>query len=139
MASTEASRQAEMTMWIGYYEGMIRSHDDLVTTLPTVTFEDSLVLSGTERRVILKAMPNGHSEGDLVLYLPDDRIAFMGDLLFVGRHPWLPDGNPDRHAEILRQVHEWNLDAVVPGSRIGEVVPAYDGPVHRRSRGGSCR
>ncbi|MBS1620657.1 MAG: hypothetical protein JST10_00185 [Bacteroidetes bacterium] len=37
---------------------------------------------------------NGHSGSDAVLLLPKEGIVFMGDLLFVKRHPWFGDGDP---------------------------------------------
>ncbi len=109
------SEKAELRMWIGYYEGMIRSHPDLRTTVPSITFEDSLTIHGSERQVELIAMGRGHTEDDAVLYLPVERIAFMGDLLFVERHPWLGDGAALEWAKTLRTVYGWGLDTVVPG------------------------
>lgn len=105
----------ELTMWLGYYQGMIASHPKLTPTVPNVTFENRLTIHGKQRTVELISYGPGHTEGDLFLYLPDENIAFMGDLLFVGMHPWLADGDPDSWISILTQVKSLGVKTVVPG------------------------
>ena len=112
-AST-VDRRREAIFWMAYYEGMLKSHDHLVLTLPEVTFDERLTIHGTERDVVLIEL-DGHTESDAVLWLPAERIAFMGDLLFVERHPYLPNGDPDKHRAALRAAVELNPDRVVPG------------------------
>jgi glyoxylase-like metal-dependent hydrolase (beta-lactamase superfamily II) len=50
-----------------------------------------------------------------VLYLPQEGILFMSDLLFIGHHPWLGEGDPDRLLGILTAVGELDPQALVPG------------------------
>lgn len=106
---------SELRMWRDYYEGMLASHPVLQTTLPTLTFVDSLTIHGPERDVVLKATGRGHTEDDVVMHLPAEGIVFMGDLHFVERHPWLGDGFPRDWVQTLRRVHGWGVDTVVPG------------------------
>ena len=68
--------------------------DDLKITLPDIVFSDSLWILGSERDVKLMEFKNGHTASDIVLCVPDQRIVFAGDLLFVQRHPWMSDGDP---------------------------------------------
>ena len=93
-AMGHGSDRDELPMWIGYYEGMTESMHELRITLPEIVFTDSLWLVGSARRVKLEEFKNCHTGSDIVLYLPGEQIAFMGDLLFVQRHPWLADGDP---------------------------------------------
>jgi len=83
----------ELPMWIGYFEGMVLSDPILITTLPDLTFSDSLWIHGKNRNIQLLECKNGHTGSDIILELPVEGIVFMGDLLFVNRHPWLGDGN----------------------------------------------
>ena len=55
----------------------------LRTVLPDVRFEGKLVLQGPARSVELLDTGRGHTESDLILRLPAERIAFMGDVLFI--------------------------------------------------------
>ncbi|GAG00623.1 unnamed protein product, partial [marine sediment metagenome] len=114
-ATTNETKRKEYMMWIGYYEGMIRSHSELVTTLPDVTFEDSLVFNGSERTALLLAFSNAHTDEDIVLYLPKERIIFTGDLVFNKMHPYLPDGDPEGLKKSLNDLLKRQIDIVVPG------------------------
>ena len=106
----------ELCLWIGYYEGMVESMDDLKVTLPDVVFQDSLWILGSERHVKLMEFRNGHTGSDVVLCIPSERIAFMGDLLFVKRHPWLADGEPASWQATLKSLYENTfINTYVPG------------------------
>lgn len=83
--------------------------------LPTLTFDTSIVLQGTRRRVEFLTIGGGHTHSDAFLYLPDDHLALMGDLLFVKSHPWMGDGNPEEWIQILDHVETLDLRTVVPG------------------------
>lgn len=39
--------------------------------------------------------------------LPDDGVAFLADLLFVGAHPWLRGGDDAEWGRILQRVDPW--------------------------------
>jgi cyclase len=54
-------------------------------------------------------------ESDIVLYLPEERILFTGDLVFVGMHPYLADGNASGLRQILTGMIENPIEIVVPG------------------------
>ncbi|GIG69570.1 MBL fold metallo-hydrolase [Phytomonospora endophytica] len=52
-------------------------------TWPTLTFTDELVieLGGTRGRLVLRHCGRGHTAGDIVAWLPEQRILFAGDLV----------------------------------------------------------
>lgn len=83
--------------------------------LPNVTFEEKLIFHGSKRRADLLTYGGGHTQSDAFLYLPDDKLALMGDLLFVQSHPMVLAGNPREWQRIIRQVKMLDLDLVVPG------------------------
>jgi len=115
-ANGNGSDRDELPMWIGYYEGITESMDDLKIILPDIVFNDSLWLMGTERSVKLEEFKNGHTGSDIVLYLPTEQIAFMGDLLFVKRHPWMADGDPANWQLILKKWCEnTSVKTFIPG------------------------
>jgi len=49
--------------------------------LPTLTIDDSLVLHRGERRIEIRHLGRGHTSADLVVWLPNERIAAVGDLV----------------------------------------------------------
>lgn len=113
-AETDPERRRERLFWVSYYEAMRRSHPLLRPTPPTLAFEGRLTLHGRARSVELREL-KGHTASDVVLWLPSERVAFMGDLLFVDRHPWLSDGDPEAHRRTLRAVKALGPERLVPG------------------------
>lgn len=110
----DPKRRQALSLSRVYYEAILKSHPKLVTRLPNITFEGSLVMHGSRRRVELLTLA-GHTDSDLVLILPDDKIAFMSDLLFVNYHPYLPGCSPEIFRKSLREVGELGVQTFVPG------------------------
>lgn len=90
-----------------------QEHHDI--RLPNVTFEQTLHIYGTQRRVEIITYGGGHTESDTILHLPDDRIVFMGDLLTTHNHPYLADGDPGELPRILDIISLLNPQHIVPG------------------------
>ena len=60
-------------------------------------------------------------ESDIVLYLPEEKILFTGDLVFIGMHPYLADGDASGLRQTLSELMEWPVNIVVPGhGEVGE-------------------
>lgn len=61
------------------------------TYLPNTTFSEKLSLyfgsGGKNTRVDLLYFGPAHTNGDVVVYFPEEKVAFVGDLLFLGRDP----------------------------------------------------
>ncbi len=92
-AKTEAERAAS-ELWVGFFSGLARDFPRLRVTLPTMLFESHMLLRGSKRRAELIAFTAAHSGSDAIVYLPDDGIVFMSDLLFAGYHPYLAMATP---------------------------------------------
>ena len=121
--SASGLEKEELPIWIGYYEGMMESNNDLKITLPDIVFNDSLWIMGSKRNVKLVEFKNCHTASDVALMIPSDQIAFMGDLLFVQRHPWLADGEPTNWQK--------NLKILFDDPSIQTYVPGH-GPVSKK-------
>ncbi len=57
----------------------------------TDTFEDTLSIDLGDRRVELRHLGRGHTSGDLVVWLPEERICFAGDLVEAQAAPYMGD------------------------------------------------
>nr|MBA4167418.1 hypothetical protein [Chitinophagaceae bacterium] len=101
-----ATDREELPFWIGYYEGVIEASDETFMAVPDVLFDDSMWITGTKLSVKLVERRNGHTASDAVLLIPSLGIAFMGDLLCNGRHPWISDGDPKAWQESLKVFYE---------------------------------
>jgi glyoxylase-like metal-dependent hydrolase (beta-lactamase superfamily II) len=49
------------------------------------------------------------------MLLPDEHIAFVGDLVAIGMHPYIPDGSPDEWQTTLKEMEKLPIGTIVPG------------------------
>ncbi|MDQ4021340.1 MAG: MBL fold metallo-hydrolase [Actinomycetota bacterium] len=84
--------------------------------VPSVVFRDELTLFAGQRRVELRH-PGGaaHTQGDLVVWLPDERVLFSGDLLFHGVTPLVLMGSLQGALRSLDWMAEFEPKHIVPG------------------------
>ena len=62
-------------------------------TRPTDTFTESLTIDLGNRQVELRYLGRGHTAGDIVVWLPEERICFAGDLVEARAAPYMGDGH----------------------------------------------
>ena len=106
---------SEHALYRGWMEGILDSFPGLKLTLPNLTFRSELVVRGTRRTARILSYGGGHSPSDTFVFLPDDRVAFLGDLLSNGYHPWLGDGDPDNLVRILDRIAVLGPRTYLPG------------------------
>ena len=83
--------------------------------LPTRLFEDHLTLRVGDRPVELIEVGPAHTRGDTVLYLPDDRVLFAGDILFKDAHPLIWHGPVSNWISACERLLAMDIETVVPG------------------------
>lgn len=109
---------------LNQYNEMSKVLEDLPKlrmVLPSLLFEEKLVIEGPLRKVELHCLGGGHTPSDTFIYLPDDKIAFMGDLLTEKLH--LPIYDLEAFLTILNTVKQKNIDVFVPGhGKIGNAL-----------------
>lgn len=85
-------------------------------TRPTHTFEDELHLEVGGREVVLRFLGRGHTSGDLVVWLPQERILFAGDLVEAQAAPYMGDAHiGDWSGATLDAVRALRADQLVGG------------------------
>ncbi|HET7520126.1 MAG TPA: MBL fold metallo-hydrolase [Candidatus Limnocylindria bacterium] len=62
-------------------------------TRPTDTFHGQMEIDLGNRRVELRFLGRGHTSGDLVVWLPEERICFAGDLVEAQAAPYMGDAH----------------------------------------------
>lgn len=118
--------EVELTLWEDECKAIIESLPELKMTLPNITVSDTLVIYGSERRMILIPTGTGHTDGDMVAYLPEDNIIFMSDQLFVKCHPYFGDGDPESWKDNLMDLITLKPQTVVPGhGPVGDINSLY--------------
>lgn len=108
-------KRRELQMLLGEFTAINESIGTLNMTLPNLTFEDRLVLSGSKRQVELITYGGGHSVSDAFLYLREEKIAFLADLMHIGYHADFRNGNHEEWMYILDQIEKLDIETVVAG------------------------
>ena len=54
---------------------------------PTLTFEGQFERRVGDKTVRLIQVGPAHTRGDVLAYVPEDRVMFTGDMLFINGHP----------------------------------------------------
>lgn len=83
--------------------------------MPTRTFTDQLTLQVGDKTVELLRLGPAHTRGDVVAWVPADRLVFTGDILFHEVHPILVPGQIDPWLAACDRILAWDVDLVVPG------------------------
>ena len=94
-----------------------------------VTRADTLRLGG--RTIVISHPGAGHSPGDLVVWLPAERVLFAGDVLVEDGVSMVVDGNADELLRVLDTVSALRARAVVPGHG---ALPARPADLIQRTR-----
>jgi len=78
-------------------------------------FEDTLTFEGSKRNVELRSLGRGHSEEDIVLLIPQDKIAFIGDIGFFDAQPFMGFCEIDLYRKQLLFFQDSDFRILVPG------------------------
>ena len=92
-----------------------KSLEGFELTLPTKTIQDTLTLQAGGKTIELAYPGRGHTDGDIIVYLPAERIMFGGDLLYKDRLPWLGDAYILEWIETLNRLRKFDVRVYVPG------------------------
>ncbi len=95
--------------------------------LPCITYKQELLLRSGKIAVHLLHFGPGHTSGDSVVYLPEEKVAFLGDLIFIGREPLIhrqKGGNSFGVVKILKEVLKLEATSFIHGH--GEVIDRFE-------------
>jgi cyclase len=115
LLNASGPEKVELTLYEDECKAIIESLPELKMTLPNITVSDTLMIYGSKRRIVLIPTGTGHTNGDMIAYLPEDNIIFMSDQLFVKCHPYFGDGDPESWRNNLRNIITLKPEVVVPG------------------------
>ncbi|MCC7412335.1 MAG: MBL fold metallo-hydrolase [Gammaproteobacteria bacterium] len=84
-------------------------------TWPTITFTGELTLWLGKTEVKLLQLGRGHTKGDTVAWLPQERVLFSGDLVEYGATPYTGDAYLSDWPQTLDNLAALKPRALVPG------------------------
>jgi len=96
-------------------EEYLRTMSRLKIVAPFVTLDDNLKIQDGKQEARILYLGKGHTDGDVVLFLPAQKIAFVGDLFFNDAIPNVQDAFVLAWMKTLEEVLKLEADKFVPG------------------------
>lgn len=112
VVATQRTHHHLTTKDAAYWEG------DAQSALPNETFDDEHVIKLGDKTIRLLHLGRGHTDGDLVVHVVEDRVLHLGDLLFHGFYPNIDleaGGSVREWRATLDRILELDFDHVIPG------------------------
>ncbi len=82
---------------------------------PALTFDDRLMIVERNREIHLIHLGRGHTAGDIIMFLPRERIVFAGDLFFNRALPNTDDAQILEWVRAIPEMLKLEADIFVPG------------------------
>ena len=89
--------------------------EDQKARLPQVTFRDRLTLRLGGKEIQILYLGRGHTRGDSIIFVPQDRIAYVSELFFSDQFLYINDGYGVSWLKTLDAVEAIPADIIVPG------------------------
>jgi cyclase len=118
-----AEQRRRVEAQLAQSEALAREIANLEITLPTLTLERSMSVYGGDREVRILYFGRGHTEGDVVVYLPREKVLITGDLL-TNSIPFMRDAYPAEWSATLAGVETLDYTQNIPGH--GDVQQGKD-------------
>jgi glyoxylase-like metal-dependent hydrolase (beta-lactamase superfamily II) len=83
-------------------------------TLPNLTFSDGITINRGGREMQIKYLGRGHTDTDVVVFLPKERIVATGDLM-ESIISYMGDSYPEDWVGTLERLKALDFDTVLPG------------------------
>jgi len=84
-------------------------------TPPTNTFKQAMTINVGDKQVQLREVGPAHTAGDVLAYVPSERLVYTGDILFIEGHPILWAGPVQNWIDACDDMLSQDIDTVVPG------------------------
>jgi glyoxylase-like metal-dependent hydrolase (beta-lactamase superfamily II) len=108
--------EADMKSEIERFPRLFRAVESVPgLTWPTLVFEKRMTLWLGKLQVEIMQLGRGHTKGDTVVWLPQDKILFSGDLVEYGATPYTGDAYLSDWPATLDAVAALHPEKLVPG------------------------
>ena len=111
---TDAAARGELEQSLESTRTYYAQTREVVPTSPNTTLSERLTLHRGDREIRFLFFGRGHTEGDIVVHLPDDRVLITGDLITAGV-PYMGDGFVEEWIDTLEHLKSLEFDWILPG------------------------
>jgi glyoxylase-like metal-dependent hydrolase (beta-lactamase superfamily II) len=112
--TSDPKQKDEIKRNVAQAEDYLAELKSMQVTLPTLTFDRSLILHRKSRMVEILWLGKAHTDGDVFVYLPKEKVLVTGDALH-GWTPFMGDSYPYDWITTLDAAEKLDFDQVIGG------------------------
>jgi len=113
-SATDGAAKAKLQTQLQVTENNLASQKELKPTPPNITLTNQLTLFRGGREIQIRFLGRGHTAGDVVVYLPNEKVVMTGDFLTAALSN-MSDSFPNEWADSLDALKKLDFDTVLPG------------------------
>jgi len=113
-AAATAGDRARLQADLAHAESYLAEVTALKPALPTMAFERTMKLYRRDREIHLLYLGRAHTEGDVFVYLPKEKVVVTGDAV-IGWTPFMGDGYPEEWATTLDRLSQLDFTHIIMG------------------------
>jgi glyoxylase-like metal-dependent hydrolase (beta-lactamase superfamily II) len=83
--------------------------------LPNATYRDRMTLYLGGKEIQILYLGRAHTDGDSIVFVPQDRIAYLSEIFFSEEFPNMAGGYGVSWLEVLDKIEALNADIFIPG------------------------
>ena len=119
LAAAPPERRAKLEADLRLAESYLAEVTALKPALPTIAFEHTMKLYRRDREIHLLHLGRAHTEGDVFVYLPKEKVVITGDAV-IGWTPFMGDGYPEDWVATVDRLAQLDFTHLIMGH--GEVA-----------------
>ncbi len=101
-------------------EDIVKANEagDVKIAVPNITFIDQMNITDGDLEMNLFYFGPAHTDGNIAIYIPGDRVAVTGDLFFKGMDPLIhkhKNGSSSGFVNVLQKIADLNADKYLSG------------------------
>ena len=113
-SESDAARKATLQTQLQVAENNQASQAELKPTPPNVTLQTRMTLIRGDREIQIRFLGRAHTAGDVVVFLPKEKIVITGDMLTAALSN-MSDGFVNEWPATLDELKKLDFDTVLPG------------------------
>ena len=113
-SESDPAAKAKLQAQLQVTENNLASQKELTPTPPNVTLSTQMALFRGNREIQIRFLGRGHTAGDVVVFLPNEKVVMTGDFLTSGLSN-MSDSFPEEWVASLDALKKLDFDTVLPG------------------------
>lgn len=103
-------------------------YDSVVVVKPDLVVDTETILKVGQKTFLIRAVAPAHTNNDIVIYMPEDKILFAGDLVYEKRIPFMGDAgaNSKNWEKVLKKLKSLDAQVILGGHNMPMDKSAID-------------